>query len=222
MTVPAGAGQAAAVALPRLVVLTDRSQLPGPVGLVETLLDCVAAGLRMVVVRELDLSDADRAELVRRLLVGAPDDLLVLAARRRLPGAHGVHLSSRQLLESASRPARPTQAGRPEGVVGASCHDPAEIGAAVASSVDYLTVSPVAVTVSKPGHGPALGTEGVRRAVVAARGVPVLALGGVDAGTAAALRPAGAHGVAVMGAVMRAGDPAAVVRDLLRAVVDPR
>jgi thiamine-phosphate pyrophosphorylase len=48
--------------------------------------------------------------------------------------------------------------------------------------------------------------------------VPVLALGGVDAANAASAREAGAHGVAVMGCVMRAADPAAVVRRLLREV----
>jgi thiamine-phosphate pyrophosphorylase len=43
----------------------------------------------------------------------------------------------------------------------------------------------------------------------------VFALGGVEACAVADLRAAGAHGVAVMGAVMRAADPADVVSRLL-------
>jgi thiamine-phosphate pyrophosphorylase len=47
-----------------------------------------------------------------------------------------------------------------------------------------------------------------------------VALGGVGAGNARACREAGADAVAVMGAVMRAGDPAAVVRDLLAELLE--
>ncbi|GAA0970329.1 Thiamine-phosphate synthase [Nocardioides aquaticus] len=56
------------------------------------------------------------------------------------------------------------------------------------------------------------------RLAPAAAGVPVYALGGIDATNAADFRTAGADGVAVMGAVMRADDPAAVVEQLLGAV----
>ncbi|HLT68862.1 MAG TPA: hypothetical protein VKZ72_01775, partial [Acidimicrobiales bacterium] len=61
-------------------------------------------------------------------------------------------------------------------------------------------------------------------------GLPVLALGGIGPGRVAACLTAGAAGVATMGAVMRAEDPAAVVRRMLdeaeeaevRDVVDER
>ena len=46
----------------------------------------------------------------------------------------------------------------------------------------------------------------------------MLALGGVDPATARACVDAGAAGVAVMGGIMRAADPAAAVRALVRAV----
>ena len=48
--------------------------------------------------------------------------------------------------------------------------------------------------------------------------MPVLALGGIDVPTAAGALAAGAHGVAVMGAVMRAPAPAALVAALLREI----
>lgn len=56
------------------------------------------------------------------------------------------------------------------------------------------------------------------RLAPATAGVPVYALGGIDTTNAADFQAAGAHGVAVMGAVMRADDPAAVVEQLLGAV----
>ena len=58
----------------------------------------------------------------------------------------------------------------------------------------------------------------MRRAVRLAGSVPVLALGGIDAQNAAAMRNAGAHGVAVMGAVMRADDPGAAFGRIAQAV----
>ena len=93
------------------------------------------------------------------------------------------------------------------------CHSVAEVEAA--GDADFVTVSPVAPTLSKPGYGPSLGVAGVRAAVEAAGPVPVFALGGVTAQNARSFREAGAYGVAVMGAVLRAEDPLAVVADLV-------
>ena len=70
---------------------------------------------------------------------------------------------------------------------------------------------------SKPGYGPALGVPGLAQ-LVARTGKPLLALGGVTSpADAAACVAAGAAGVAVMGAVMRARDPAELVAGLVAA-----
>lgn len=188
--------------LSRLLLLTDRTQLPHGRDLVATVSACVEAGLEAVVLRELDLPEEERRALARRLV---STGVSVIAARTWFDGLAGVHLASRQTgLIARSAPFH-----------GRSCHDDEEVRRAVGSGASYLTISPVAASASKPGHGPTLGTEGVRRAVALAGAVPVFALGGIDAQNAAANRDAGAHGVAVMGAVMRADDPAAVVARLL-------
>jgi thiamine-phosphate pyrophosphorylase len=188
------------MSLPRLLLLTDRTQLPRGRNLVDTVSRCVEAGLEAVVLRELDLSARERQSLAARL---ADTGVLVVAARTWVPAAGGVHLSA-------------TQAGIDIGAAlhGRSCHDDEEVRRAVAGRASYVTISPVAPSRSKPGHGPSLGTVGVRRAVALAGRTPVFALGGVDAGNAAAMRSAGAYGVAVMGHVMRADDPAAEVRKI--------
>ncbi|WP_148611481.1 thiamine phosphate synthase [Nocardioides rubriscoriae] len=190
---------------PRLLLLTDRRQLPQGRGLVEVVTRCADAGATTVVLRELDLEGSARADLAAELAscVG------VVAARAVLPGAHAVQLASHQPVADAG--------GLPHG---RSCHDPDDVVRAVAQGASWVTVSPVAASRSKPGYGPPLGADGVRRAVAAAAGTPVYALGGVEAGTVPDLRAAGAHGVAVMGAVMRAADPAAVVSRLLAALGD--
>jgi thiamine-phosphate pyrophosphorylase len=63
-----------------------------------------------------------------------------------------------------------------------------------------------------------LGRDGVREAGEAAGDMPVYALGGVTVENARSFVDAGAYGVAVMGAVLRAHDPQAVVAELLAAI----
>jgi thiamine-phosphate diphosphorylase len=72
-------------------------------------------------------------------------------------------------------------------------------------------------TDTKPGAAPH-GLEGVRE-VSEATELPVVAIGGIDAGNAAAVLEAGAVGIAVVGAVAGAADPAAATR-ALRTVVE--
>ena len=97
--------------------------------------------------------------------------------------------------------------------MGRSCHDLAELQAAADEGCDYATLSPVFPTASKLRYGPALGVDALHRPPL-----PVYALGGVTDGNAADCRAAGAAGVAVMGAVMRAADPARTVSELLVAM----
>jgi thiamine-phosphate diphosphorylase len=184
-----------------LLVLTDRRQARRP--LVETIRAAVDGGARLVVLREKDLPRARRlalAELMRAILEPVGGRLIVAGTDPL--GGPAVHLS-------ATDP--PPRAGTR--YVGRSCHDAGEL--ARASTVDYVTLSPVFATASKPGYGPPLGTAQFAR-LVAGTPVPVFALGGIaDAALAAKCRAAGAAGVAVMGAVMRAADPAAAVQELL-------
>jgi len=158
-----------------------------------------------VVLRELDLPAEERRTLAGAIAATA---VTLITARARLDGAAGVHLASAQAGADA----------RPALFHGRSCHNDEEVRRAVLGGASYLTISPVAASVSKPGYGPAIGAPGVRRAVDLAAGVPVFALGGVDAANAPAMRAAGAHGVAVMGAVMRADDPAAAFGQIAEAV----
>jgi thiamine-phosphate diphosphorylase len=187
----------------QILVLTDRRAARGR--LVDVVRAAVDGGARVVVLREKDLPRSERAALADalrtvlapaggRLVVAGPDPL----------GGDAVHLS-------AVDPLPPS----PLSLVGRSCHDAGEL--VRVSTEDYVTLSPVFPSDSKPGYGPALGTAGLARLVPRAP-APVVALGGVGTpDRAAACLAAGAAGVAVMGAVMRAADPAAVVASLVEA-----
>jgi thiamine-phosphate pyrophosphorylase len=199
-----------------VLVVTDRA-LARAAGrdLVEVVAAALDGGAREVLLRDRDLPPAERRRLAEELrsataAVGAALHVAGDAALARAVGADGVHLA-------AAEP-WPEAAAREGLVAGRSCHTPSELAAALAEGADRATYSPVFATASKPGYGPALGLDGLAAGCRAVPGLAVLALGGVDPATAGACVEAGAAGVAVMGGIMRAADPAAAVRALLRAV----
>ncbi|WP_141012521.1 thiamine phosphate synthase [Nocardioides sambongensis] len=189
---------------PRLLLLTDRSQLPLGRSLRATVTAAVTAGAADVLLRELDLRPAVRAALSADLTASGAR---VIAARGPLPGCVGVHLAAHQPVTAAG--------GLP---FGRSCHTVTAVAAAAAEGARWVTLSPFAASASKPGRGPALAPD----ALAGPHPVPVLALGGIDADNALDAVRAGADGVAVMGAVMRAADPASTVARLHDALAATR
>jgi thiamine-phosphate diphosphorylase len=182
------------VNLPRLLVLTDRTQCTSVTAAVVA---AVEHGARAVVLREKDLSPDERAALAASLrsVLKPVGGLLIaaggLAGTSQASFVDGVHLAA----------ADPVPAFRPA-ILGRSCHDRAELALATGEGCDYVTVSPVFPSPSKPGYGPPLGPSGLASLAWVA-GPLVYALGGVTPDRVAACRSAGAHGIAVMGAVMR-------------------
>ncbi|GEB11794.1 thiamine phosphate synthase [Pimelobacter simplex] len=183
----------------RLVVLTDRRQVPEGRSLRDVLGAAADAGLRIVLLREVDLPDDERAKIADHARSAG---LEVIAAHRPVAGCVGVHLPADGALPEVA-----TRWGR-------SCHGRADLLRAAADGAWWATLSPYGVTESKPGYGPPLPAS-----AFAAPPLPVFALGGITPENAAVARRSGAYGVAVMGAVMRAADPATVVAALLREVV---
>jgi thiamine-phosphate pyrophosphorylase len=104
----------------------------------------------------------------------------------------------------------------PERILGVSVTSAEQARAAEAAGADYLGVT-VWETSTKP-EAVAIGLEGVR-AVAGATALPVVGIGGIDAGNARDVLAVGAAGIAVIGAVATAEDPTQAVRDL-RASVD--
>lgn len=195
---------------PIVVVITDRAAAAAAgrelVGVVAA---TAAAGAGAVLVREKDLPRADRRDLTRELravTAGTGTELWVAsdAGLAREVGADAVHLAA-----ADPWPADPGVA------VGRSCHTRAELVAAQARGAAHATYSPVFATASKPGYGPPLGPGGLAAGCRAVPGLAVIALGGIVPGRAAACAGAGAAGVALMGAVMRADDPGAVVASVV-------
>lgn len=197
--------------LPSLVLLTDRRAAAARGRtLVATVAAAVGAGARAVLLREKDLAADLRGRLAGELarVIAGSSARLGIASDARLAARHAVdwvHLAARD----------PWPGG--ELLVGRSCHGEAEVFGAAAEGCGYVTLSPVAPSTSKAGYGPPLGAGRLAQ-LCRATPLAVYALGGVDAGNAASWVGAGARGVAVMGGVMGAPDPAAATRRLLDAL----
>ena len=200
-----------ALPVPPLLVISDRHQARRPL---EEVGEAVfAGGCRWFSLREKDLSPEERRVLLAALVamgrrcgavVMAHEDVEAVVA----VGAHGVHLPSGGSPEAA-------RARLPGALVGASVHSAEEAAALLRAGADYVTVSPVFLTASKPGYGSALGLDGLAHIVARSPG-PVVALGGITPENVALCLSTGVRGVAVMGEVMRSADPQATVARILR------
>jgi thiamine-phosphate pyrophosphorylase len=102
-------------------------------------------------------------------------------------------------------------------LIGGTANSLEEALRVAATDVDYLGVGPVFGTRSKANPAPALGVDGFRAIVRAVR-KPVIAIGSITADRVGALLEAGAHGVAVISAVVGQSDPAAATRQFRDAI----
>jgi thiamine-phosphate pyrophosphorylase len=196
-----------------LLVLTDR-RAAGDAGhrLIDVVRAAADAGADAVIYREKDLPAPDRRRLghsIREALNGRQTRLIVASDPVLADELDaGLHLSA----------ADPAATERPW-PIGRSCHDLAELQAADRATADYVTLSPIFPTPSKPGYGPALGPDGAAPLIAATTSV-AYALGGVTPECVAACMGAGFAGVATMGQVMAADEPAHVVAAFRRSLVD--
>jgi thiamine-phosphate pyrophosphorylase len=109
-------------------------------------------------------------------------------------GAHGVHLRSDSVPGARARAVAP-----PGFLIGRSIHTRDEVVTMSADGVvDYVLFGTVFPTASKPGQATA-GAAGLGDAVNAARGLPVLAIGGVTIDNARHLGGTGCAGFAAIG-----------------------
>ena len=131
-------------------------------------------------------------------------------------GADGVHLGQDDLPVAEARRIVPD-----DFVIGISVGSVEEAVAAEKGGADYVAVSPVFSTDSKPDAGEGHGIEmigGVRAAV----SCPVLGIGGINRGNVSALIAAGLDGAAVISAVVSAPDIAAAARDMVGIIHDAK
>ncbi|MET7948671.1 thiamine phosphate synthase [Micromonospora sp. NPDC005324] len=203
--------------LGRLHLITDTRAGRDPLAVVRAALTVAHADLVVQVRVEDSATDREAYDLTRRVLALCASYRATCLVNDRLhvalaAGAAGGHVGADDLPVAAARLVL-----GPTGVLGATARAPGPAHEAVAAGASYLGVGPCHTTSTKTGLPDPIGPAGVR-AVVDAVDVPVIAIGGVTAARVPALRAAGAYGVAVVGAVSAAADPALATAELIEAL----
>ena len=128
-------------------------------------------------------------------------------------GADGVHLGKGTVISVSA-----VRAGGYAGLIGYSAHSGEEGAAAFAQGADFVTLSPVFPTSSKFSSGPLLGLEAFERELRDSHAAPSTPWAAWGAQNASACLERGAHGVALIGAVLAAEDPARAAREVRAAL----
>jgi thiamine-phosphate pyrophosphorylase len=177
----------------------------------------VQGGVSCVQLREKSLPTRGFIELARSIKTILTSRGVSLIINDRVDvalaaGADGVHLGQ----DDMSYPDARRILG-PGAMIGISVESLDQALRAESWDVDYLGVSPIFLTPTKPEAKTAWGLDGLRRLRTRSRHA-LIAIGGINQENAAQVLEAGADGLAVVSAICSASDPEAVSRRLREAV----
>jgi thiamine-phosphate pyrophosphorylase len=180
----------------------------------------LAGGARFLQLRAKTMSGADLLDTASRIVAMAhAEGALVVVNDRadiaRLAGADGVHVGQDDLSPRDVRSLVGDHA-----IVGVSTHTVEQIDQALDQPVSYVAIGPVFGTGTKATGYDRIGLDMVREAArrASARGLPLVAIGGITLGRAASVIEAGAASVAVISDLLATGDPETRTRDFLNRI----
>jgi thiamine-phosphate pyrophosphorylase len=199
----------------QLCLVTD-SALANGRSLAGIVAAAVKGGVTLVQLREKTASTRafiEQARVLKRLLAPLRVPLLIndridvaLAA-----GADGAHVGQQDMPVALAR-----QLLGPAAIIGLSITELGQVRDRDVELADYIGVGPIFAQSTKLDATPPLGLDGLAE-VRRASSKPIVAIGGVSAANADAVRSAGADGIAVVSAIMGADDPRAAAAALVSA-----
>jgi len=127
----------------------------------------------------------------------------------RAVDAGGVHLGQDDLPYADAR-----KILGPDKVIGLSTHNAAQVQEADKLEPDYIGFGPIFKPGSKLDHDPVVGIAGLR-AIRSLTTLPIFAIGGIQVEQTGEVIRAGADGVAVISAILKASDVQQAVRDFI-------
>jgi len=200
----------------RLLLVTDRTQASGR-SVPSLIRQAVSAGLPAVQLRERDLSTRELLPLAQEILSITASHAVPLIVNDRVDlmmalNLDGVHLRSDSLPSFLVR-----QLIGSRRLIGVSTHSVEDVRRANLSGADYVVFGPIFETPSKRSFGPPLGLNLLAHACRQSS-IPVFAIGGITCERVRDVRQSGAHGVAVIGALLTRDDIGEAVREFNHAL----
>ncbi|MEY4705746.1 MAG: Thiamine-phosphate synthase, partial [Nitrospirota bacterium] len=205
--------------LNRLYIILDPSVYPER-PLVEVLTAAAEAGAVLFQYRNktASMKDAYVEALTLRQAAKKAGALFIVNDRCDLAlavDADGVHLGQSDLPLDLAR-----KVMGPEKLIGISTHNADQVREAAAGKPDYLGFGPIFKPGAKQDHDPIVGLEGLR-AIRTLTSLPVFAIGGIHIDQVGAVMQAGADGIAVISAILKATDVRETVRKFLAHMPTP-
>jgi thiamine-phosphate pyrophosphorylase len=196
-----------------LYIILDPSVCPAR-SLVEVLRTAAEAGALLFQYRNkhASMKDAYVEALALRQAATETGALFIVNDRCDLAlavDADGVHLGQGDLPLDLAR-----KVMGPNKLIGISTHNPAQVREASAGKPDYMGFGPIYKPGSKQDHDPVVGLEGLR-SMRSITPLPVFAIGGIQVDQVGEVMRAGARGVAVISAILKASDISAAVKGFL-------
>ncbi len=203
----------------RLYVITDPKASRGRSDL-QVAEAAIAGGADVLQLRDKEASSGRLYEVALQLRKLTRDAGIPFIVNDRLDialaaDADGVHVGKTDLPASVAR-----KIMGPGRILGVSVDTVEEAVLAERDGADYLGVGPVfEARGTKPDAGPPLGVDRIAR-IRRRCGLPIVAIGGINAENARTVREAGADAAAVISAVVSADDIAHAARRLKRILED--
>lgn len=197
--------------LPRAYLISDRKLFSTQEAFLKQVEALLAAGVRMLQVREKDLASNELYELSLKLRKLTHNYGCLLLINDRLDialacQADGVHLGTMSM---------PTQMARQllgqDKIIGVSTHHQSEIAEAARTGANFVTFGPVYYTESKAKYGAPVGIHALRQAC-ANPPIPIYALGGIKAEHVKDLQATGIYGVAAISSLLKAQHPEETIK----------
>jgi thiamine-phosphate pyrophosphorylase len=201
-------------------LVTDRFYSKGRSTL-EIVEAAVAGGVSVVQLREKDLDTYDfyREGVLIRDFLRARKIPLIINDRIDIAmalEADGVHLGQSDMPPEIAR-----KILGPKSIIGLSVTKLEHINEDLTGVVDYLGISPVFLTSTKPDAEREWGLAGLQKARLATD-LPLVGIGSVKLTNAAAVINAGANSIAVVTAIVSEDDPEQAARDLTNEVLNAK
>ncbi len=199
----------------KLYLITDRNMFTAQCSMYLAIESALEAGVNSIQLREKDLSVRElfdmavwMRELTReygaKLIINDRVDVALSVE------ADGVHLGRNSIPANAVR-----KISGDKLLVGVSAHNIEEAVIAERDGADFITLGPIYETPSKLKYGEPIGIDALRK-VKSRISIPVFAIGGIKPDKVNEVREAGADGIAVISAILKAENIKKTTEEFLR------